>query len=56
MATSSELLKQKRRDERWDEFMAKVRAAEAEKRAWPPFPNLDDPKPAEVEKKDRADG
>lgn len=55
MATTSDVLKQKRRDERWEEFMAKVRAAEREKREWPPFPNLDDPAPRE-QAKERTGG
>lgn len=45
MVTSSELLKQRRRDQRWDAFMAQVREAEKAKREWPPFPVLDDPEP-----------
>lgn len=53
MATTRELLKQKREEEAWDAHMARVRAAEREGREWPVYVPPADPDPEPPKKGER---
>lgn len=44
MATTRDILKQKREDAAWEEHMARVRAAEAAKQPWPVYVPPADPR------------
>lgn len=50
MATTREIMQQKRVKEAWDQRMAQIRAAEAAKAAWPgPFVPPEEPQPKKDE-------
>jgi hypothetical protein len=50
MGTTRDILKEKREAEAWDAHMARVRAAEREKREWPVYVPPADPEPKKDER------